>query len=87
MKIKRRKVTRTKEPSLKQMQNMAFNLRAKFNTSTSVSVEVWKYNTDKAENIYTIFMRIGIDSKSVYKNINSWKECLEEYFFLIKGTE
>ena len=74
-----KKVTRTKEPTLKQISNMSSNLHEKYKDSVSVEVKAPSYYNNI---IYTLYI-----SKSMFiKDYNSWKECQDAYLKLMEDA-
>ena len=76
------KVTRTKVPTQRQLTNILLNLRKKFKYGTTVTFETHTYaHLDKGKVSYQFW--IHPDSSRCF-NLNSWKECLDKYFELMK---
>jgi hypothetical protein len=68
----------TKSPSVQQLLNMAINLKEKFNKASMVEVKAWKFNSDKSEVSY----RIYVENK-LYFNYIAWQFCQDKYFSIM----
>lgn len=81
-----KRVQRSKEPSLRQLLNMASNLREKFRCPCSVEISAWHYDYTGDRSNRHVF-GIWIAARGRHYEFDSWKECQDKYFRLIKGTE
>jgi len=76
-----KKIGESKEPNLRQLMNMARNLRDKYRRFATVQVQAYAYSSDdssKAE--YWLFV------EGIYGDfIKSWETTLRQYKTLMKG--
>ena len=74
------KVNRSKEPSVRQMLNMAENLREKYNVFVTVEASGKAHCTSWISLYkFTIYM-----SDRGHEESKTWKECQDKYFELVK---
>lgn len=74
-----KKVNYSKKPTLEQIQRMSFNLREKYGVATSVQIQSFCHSSMVEVDSYFVWVN-NIHGKTY----NSWKECQEAYFSLIK---
>jgi len=79
-----KKVNKSKEPTLKQMLNMASNLREKFGKPSAIEINAWDYNTSEDNTNKTNFC-LYIESKHSI-DFDFWYELQGYYFGLMEDT-
>jgi len=78
------RVKRTIYPNIRQMQNMATNLRVKFRQSSFVEVGACDYNLDSTtltQEKYSIYIATTYD----HRPYSTWKDLQDDYFKLMSG--
>jgi len=76
-----RKVKRTKEPTLKQMQNMSLNLEDKFNKPSLIHLYVW--GKSRYESVYfSLYVEDTYNNKAW-----TWSALQDNYFTVMEEEE
>jgi len=77
-----KEVKSTKHPTIKQMQNMAFNLKSKFDKPSYTGVKIWdfKHKDNSLVSIYKLYVE---DTYNL--DFDSWKILQDKYFEIMKG--
>lgn len=77
-----KKIGKSKNPSVRQMLNMASNLEEKFGKCSMVQVNAWHFSSGLTPNrpSYSIYVE---NILCTYHD--SWKETLERYFSVMEG--
>lgn len=78
---KQMKVNKSKSPTLKQLLNMAANLKEKFNKPACVEIKAWQFDSNRSNANRATFNIYAADLCSIY--LESWSECQDKYFELM----
>ena len=77
--MKWKKVNRSKSPTVKQMLDMASNLRRRSGKSAQIEINCWHMTHKKDPHLSFFFYIEGIESHT----FDSWKETQDKYFELM----
>lgn len=74
-----KRIQRSKEPSVRQMLNMARNLREKFGKASLIEIKTWAYSSSNNKPQYNLYVE---DIHNI--DFKTWKACQDKYFELMK---
>lgn len=74
------RVYNSKEPTAKQMLNMASNLKNRFNKPALIQVNAWHLSSNKREVTYNLYVE---DTEN--GNFHDWPTTLSRYRLLMQG--
>lgn len=76
-----KRVQKSNEPTIRQLLNMAANLREKTQSSTLIEIETWDFQTENKEQTFRIYSDSGTNEK-----FKSWRECQDYYFSIMRKS-
>jgi len=80
-----KRIGKSKEPTLKTLQNITENLKEKFRRSFCLTLESWSYDIGDQRTGYHISILPGIDGSSCTgKPFETWSDLLNYYHKLMK---
>ena len=80
-----KQVKKSKEPTLKQLLNMAANLQEKFDKAVAMGIDAWHYSTigdDANRANFGIYVEDRED-----KSFKSWEDCFDYYLYLMERKD
>lgn len=81
-----RNIKYTKNPSVKQLLDMTFNLREKFNgRPAKISIEAWSFSSGASEVDFQIYVEDRDGEVKIGRIIfSTWSECQNHYIELMR---